>query len=191
MLSLVKRYGWPSRMLSPSISTVPSRPAVRLVAPGFKVPSFRARGGLDGQVAEVHRVPEDDAVGDAFVNIPLVVIGEPQADHLDVGAAGLLDGLGGAGDGRRADGHDELDVGIGVQDRVGLVERFFLQVVARPQRGHRDVGIFLRRRASMVFCQAIMLAAVSEAVMMANAPLPPSTRAALSIRAWPIPSGVA
>ena len=36
-----------------------------------------------------------------------------------------------------------------------------------------------------------MLAAVSEAVMMANFPLPPRTRAALSIRVWPIPSGVA
>ncbi len=36
-----------------------------------------------------------------------------------------------------------------------------------------------------------MLAAVSEAVMMANSPLPPRTRAALSISVWPIPSGVA
>ena len=43
----------------------------------------------------------------------------------------------------------------------------------------------------MLFCQAIMLAAVSEAVMMANSPLPPRTRAALSISVWPIPSGVA
>ena len=42
-----------------------------------------------------------------------------------------------------------------------------------------------------VFCHSIMLAAVSEAVMMANSPLPPRTRAALSIRVWPIPSGVA
>ncbi len=43
----------------------------------------------------------------------------------------------------------------------------------------------------MCFCHSIMLAAVSEAVMMANSPLPPRIRAALSIRVWPIPSGVA
>ena len=43
----------------------------------------------------------------------------------------------------------------------------------------------------MHFCHSIMLAAVSDAVMMANSPLPPSTRAALSIRVRPIPSGVA
>ncbi len=43
----------------------------------------------------------------------------------------------------------------------------------------------------MVFCQAIMLAAVSEAVMMANDPLPSRMRAALSMSVWPIPSGVA
>src|SRR5215831_16971838 len=46
-------------------------------------------GGLDSQVAEVHRVPEDDAVGDPLVDIPLVVVGQAQADHLDVGPAGL------------------------------------------------------------------------------------------------------
>ena len=50
MLSLVKRYGWPSRMLSPLISTEPSRPAVRLVAPGFNVPSLQGarRPGRSG-----------------------------------------------------------------------------------------------------------------------------------------------
>ena len=52
-------------------------------------------------------------------------------------------------------------------------------------------GYFSCRRASMVFCQAIMLAAVSEAVMMAKDPLPPRMRAALSMSVWPIPSGVA
>ena len=109
MLSLVKRNGWPSRMLSPWISTEPSRPAVKLVVARLERPFLEGAGGLDGQVAQVHRVPEDDAVGDAVVDIALVVVGKAQADHLDVGSARLLDGLGGAGDGRRADGHDELD----------------------------------------------------------------------------------
>ena len=75
MLSLVKRYGWPSRMLSPLISTEPSRPAVKLAAPGFKVPSFKRPGGLDRQVAQVRGIPEDDAVGNTGVNIAFVVIG--------------------------------------------------------------------------------------------------------------------
>ena len=65
----------------------------------------------------------------------------------------------------------------------------------RSSQGRRAAilmsGYFSARRASMCFCHSIMLAAVSEAVMMANSPLPPSTRAALSIRVWPIPSGVA
>ena len=87
MLSLVKRNGWPSRMLSPLISILPSRPASIDVAPGFKAACFQGGGGLDGQVAQVHRVPEDDAVGYSFVNIAFVVIGQAQADHLDVGAA--------------------------------------------------------------------------------------------------------
>ena len=43
----------------------------------------------------------------------------------------------------------------------------------------------------MCFRHSFRLAAVSDAVMIANSPLPPSTRAALSISVWPIPSGVA
>ena len=52
-------------------------------------------------------------------------------------------------------------------------------------------GYFSARRFSICFCHSIMFEAVSDAVMMANSPLPPRTRAALSIRVWPIPSGVA
>ena len=43
MLSLVKRKGSPSKMLSSLISTEPSRPALSSLAPGLSVPSLRAR----------------------------------------------------------------------------------------------------------------------------------------------------
>ena len=52
-------------------------------------------------------------------------------------------------------------------------------------------GYFDDRRSSMHFCHSIMFEAVSEAVMIANCPLPPRISAAVSMRVWPIPSGVA
>ena len=69
--------------------------------------------------------------------------------------------------------------GIGVQDRVRLVER----LSCLSSQGRRAAilisGYFSARRASMCFCHSIMLAAVSEAVMMANSPLPPRMRAGM------------
>ena len=64
---------------------------------------------------------------------------------------------------------------------VGLVERLLLQVVARAERGHLDVGVLLLPAGLDVLLPLDLLAAVSEAVMIANSPLPPRTRAALSI----------
>src|SRR5476649_1878924 len=47
--------------------------------------------GVGAEVAEVHRVPEDDAVGHAFMDVALVLVGQAEADDLHLaGLAGLL-----------------------------------------------------------------------------------------------------
>src|SRR5262249_13397124 len=73
----------------------------------------------------------------------LVVVWKTQADHLDVGTAGLLDSLGGAGDGRRAYGHDQLDRRKRIQDRAGLLKRLRLEIVAGAKGGQLDLRVFL------------------------------------------------
>ena len=85
MLSLVNVNGSPSRMLSPCDleRARAGRPSKRRVARLERALVERV-GGVDGEVAEVHRVPQDDAVGDARVDVPLVVVGQAQADHLHV-----------------------------------------------------------------------------------------------------------
>ena len=98
MFSLLKMNGLPSRMLSPSISKVPSVPALKFFAPGFQFALRHGHGGVDGQVAEVAGVPEDHAVGHAFVHVALVLIRQTEADDLHLaGLARLLHGFGRAG----------------------------------------------------------------------------------------------
>ena len=57
-------------------------------------------GGLDREVAEVLGLPEHDGVGHAFLHVAAVLARETEADDLHLARlAGLLDRLGGAGDG--------------------------------------------------------------------------------------------
>src|SRR4051812_1236962 len=49
---------------------------------------------VNRQIAQVHGVPEHNAIGDAFVDITFIVIRKAQTDDLDVAPARLLDGLG-------------------------------------------------------------------------------------------------
>ena len=78
-------------------------------------------GRIDREIAQVHRVPQHDALGDALMNVVLVLVGQTQADDFHIVAAGLLDGLGGARHGRRADRHDQFHVRIGIENGVGFV----------------------------------------------------------------------
>src|ERR1019366_9408883 len=65
---------------------------------GAQRSAFEAVGCLDRQIAEVHRVPEDHAIGDALVDVLFVVIGQAQADDLHVFVRGLIDRLRGRRD---------------------------------------------------------------------------------------------
>src|SRR5262245_3066227 len=49
---------------------------------GLKGPGTESGGRVDREIAEIHGVPQDDAIGDPFVNVSLIVVGQTQADDL-------------------------------------------------------------------------------------------------------------
>src|SRR5690242_8742339 len=46
--------------------------------------------GVNREVAQIFGLPEDDAIGDPFVDVAFVFAGQTQANDLDALAAGLL-----------------------------------------------------------------------------------------------------
>ena len=101
---------------------------------GFEGAIGKGFRSIDGQVAEVFGVPQDNARGDAIVHVALVLVGQAKADDFHVLPTALLDGFGSSGNRRRADGHEDLDVGIRVENGGRLAECLVLQ------SRHKDAG---------------------------------------------------
>ncbi len=61
--------GFPSMMLSSTIASDSSSPAVRFSAPGWSCPFGQRCGGINDQVPQGLGVPDDDAVGRAVASV--------------------------------------------------------------------------------------------------------------------------
>ena len=74
-------------------------------------------GGVDGEIAQVDRAPEDELLHGAVVDVLPHQAGQADAGDRDlVGLAGVAHGLGRAGQRHRRDAPDADQVGMGVDD---------------------------------------------------------------------------
>ena len=144
MLLLLNSIGAPRMIWLSRTSIWPSRPAVSVARAGRELVLRDERAGVDGQVSEVARVPEDDRLHHAVVDVRLVDVRQRQADHVDVLAAGLPHRLGRARHRRRRDRHHQLHRRIDLQQRLRLGERLVAVVVARADRHQLQPGMLVR-----------------------------------------------
>ena len=103
----------------------------------------RKRAGVHHQITQIARIPQDDGLHDAAVDVRLVDVRQRQTDHVDVAAACLSDGFRRSGNGRRRNRHHELHVRVHFHDRLRLGERLVAIVVARPDRRDDESGVLV------------------------------------------------
>src|SRR5262245_15559846 len=103
-----------------------------------------AVGGVVGEVAEVDEAPQRELRCAAALGVLAHLVGEPEAGHPDLIAQALVGhGLARGGNAHGGGGHDQLEVGVRVDEAEGLVVGLVRVVVAVDGVDQLEVGVLV------------------------------------------------
>ncbi len=102
-------------------------------------------GDVDGEVAEIDGVPEDDGFDGTVEDVFFHVVRGGEAGDLNLAdLAGLLDGFSSAGEGGGADRPHAFEIGMCLDEVLRDLESLGLVVVGRLDGDELEVGVFLK-----------------------------------------------